>query len=137
MRHQLDDPKSLREIIARVNSIRAQNPALQSDHSLRFHNTDNDQLLCYSKSTPDGANIIVTVVNLDPHHMHSGWVTLDLDALKVDSASKFQMHDLLTDARYLWQGPRNYVELRPDVVPAHVFRLRKRIRTETDFEYFL
>jgi len=49
----------------------------------------------------------------------------------------FQMHDLLTNARYLWHGARNYVQLNPDTVPAQIFRVRHRLRHEQDFDYFL
>ena len=49
----------------------------------------------------------------------------------------FQVHDLLGDSRFLWTGPRNYVELNPTALPAHVFRIRRKIRTEHDFDYFL
>src|SRR5215204_4262100 len=73
IRHwDLDRPDSLREFIGRVNRIRRENPALQSDWSLRFHHVANDQIVCYSKRTADGANVIVVVVNLSPSHRHSG-----------------------------------------------------------------
>ncbi len=128
---------SLREFITRVNRIRRENPALQSNEGLRFHDVNNEQLICYSKSTEDGTNEILVVVNLDPHYTHVGWVQLDLDALGLDREHPYQVHDLLTDARYLWHGPRNYVELNPNAVPAHIFRVRHRIRTERDFDYYL
>jgi starch synthase (maltosyl-transferring) len=120
-----------------VNRIRRENPALQNDWRLQFHPTDNEDLLCYSKSTEDRTNVILVVVNLNPHHMHTGWLDLGLEHLGVDAERPFQMHDLLSDARYLWHGPRNYVELNPHVVPAHIFRVRRRIRSEHDFEYYL
>ena len=44
---------------------------------------------------------------------------------------------MLTDARYLWHGPRNFVQLDPERTPAHLFVLRRRVRTERDFDYFL
>jgi starch synthase (maltosyl-transferring) len=128
---------SLREFIARVNRIRRENPALQSNEGLRFHTMDNEQLICYSKRTEDRTNEILVVVNLNPHYTHSGWVELDLDALGLDPEHPYQVHDLLTDARYLWDGARNYVELNSQSVPAHIFRVRHRIRTERDFEYYL
>jgi starch synthase (maltosyl-transferring) len=128
---------SLKDFIARVNRIRRENPALHRDWSLRFHAIDNEQLICYSKHTEDLSNIIVVVVNLDPHHKHSGWVELPLGTVGIDPQQPFQVHDLLGDARYLWHGPRNYVELDPRVVPAHIFRLRRRVRTERDFDYFM
>jgi starch synthase (maltosyl-transferring) len=130
-------PDSLRDFIARVNRIRRENPALQEDWTLRFHPIDNDQLICYSKQTEDLSNIIVIVVNLDPHHKHSGWVEFPLQTLGVDLQQAFQVHDLLSEARHLWHGNRNYVELDPQVVPAHIFRLRRRVRTERDFDYFM
>jgi len=80
---------------------------------------------------------MLVVVTLDPHHPQSGWVELPLDALGLDAREPFQVHDLLSDARYLWNGPRSYVALDPAVVPAHVFHLRRRLRTERDFDYFL
>jgi starch synthase (maltosyl-transferring) len=133
----LDHPESLREFISRVNRIRKENPALHSDWSLRFHLVDNEQIICYSKRTEDLRNVILTVVNLDFHHTHSGWVELPLDALGLKPEQPYQVHDLLTDAHYVWQGTRNYVALDPQSVPAHIFRIRHRTRTEQDFDYFM
>ncbi|HVO96404.1 MAG TPA: alpha-1,4-glucan--maltose-1-phosphate maltosyltransferase [Terriglobales bacterium] len=130
------NPDSLRELITRINRIRRENPALRSDRSRYFHNVDNEQIIAYSKQTEDSANIILAVVNLDPHHRQSGWLDLDLDRLQLGARDSFQAHDLLTGARFLWQGRRNYVELNPQVAPAHIFRLRRRVRREQDFDYF-
>jgi starch synthase (maltosyl-transferring) len=138
IRHwDIDNPDSLRSLIARVNHIRRENPALQDDWSLRFHPVDNDQLIVYSKATEDLSNVIVVVVNLDPHHIQSGWVDLPMDAFQLDPRQPYQVHDLLTDARYFWHGSHNYVELNPQAMPAHIFRLRRLVRTERDFDYFL
>lgn len=128
---------SLRDFITRVNRIRRENPALQSDWSLRFHPADNEQLICYSKHDVGLSNIIVVVVNLDPHHTHAGWVELPLSDLGLEPRHPYQVHELLSDARYLWQGPRNYVELNPHIVPAHIFHVRRRVRTEREFDYFM
>ncbi len=135
LRHwNLDDEASLRSLIKRLNRIRRENPALQSDASLAFHEIDNEQLIAYSKSTPDRANIVITVVNLDPHYTHTGWLELDTQALGLEPGTPYQMHDLLTDVRYLWQGSRNFVHLEPGM--AHVFSVRRRVHTEHDFDYF-
>jgi starch synthase (maltosyl-transferring) len=137
IRHwQLDSPHSIAPVIARVNRIRRENPALQQDWTLRFHPVDNDELIAYSKTSPDRQNVIVTVVNLDPHHRHGGWVTLDLAALGLEADTPYQLHDLLTGERYIWHGARNYVELDPHVMPAHIFVVRRRVRSEQDFEYY-
>jgi starch synthase (maltosyl-transferring) len=133
----LDRNDSLRHIIRRLNGIRRENPALQSDWSLRFHSVDNEQLICYTKAFDDLSNIVLVVVNLDPHHTHSGWLELPLADLGIDEGRPYQVHDLLTDARYLWNGARNYVELNPQEMPGHIFRLRRHVRTERDFDYFM
>jgi starch synthase (maltosyl-transferring) len=138
LRHwDLERADSLRAYIAAFNRIRRENPALHADASLRFLPTDNEQLIAYAKQTPDGANQIVCVVNLSPHHAHGGWVELDLASLGIEPDRPYQMHDLLSGARYLWNGPRNFVQLDPQRSPAHVFRVRRRLHREQDFDYFL
>jgi starch synthase (maltosyl-transferring) len=97
--------------------------------------TDNDQLIAYTKATADLSNALLMVVNLDPHHRQSGWVDLDLEKLKLDAHMAYQVHDLLTDARYLWHGRRNYIEL--DAGMGHIFAVRRRVRDERDFDYFV
>jgi starch synthase (maltosyl-transferring) len=128
---------SLQDIISRINRIRKENAALQSNHNLRFHGTDNPMLICYSKTTDDLTNVIVVIVNLDSFHRQTGWVDLDLTALGLEADHQFQVHDLLGEGRYLWQGSRNYVELTPESLPAHILRVRRWIRTERDFDYYL
>jgi starch synthase (maltosyl-transferring) len=135
-RWEIDRPDSLAPFIARVNAARRDNPALQRDSGLAFIATDNDELIAYAKSADDGDAVLV-VVNLDPHHVQSGWVTLDLAALAIDPDRPYQMHDLLSGARFLWSGARNFVQLDPARSPAHLFRVRRRVRTERDFDYFL
>ena len=136
-RWDLDDPWSLRPLLTRLNSIRRENPALQRDRGLRFHGTDNPSLICFSKATDDKENVVLVTVNLDPSRRQTGWVELDLEELGLAVDQPFQVHDELSDARYLWQGRRNYVELDPAAFPAHIFRIRRRVLTERDFDYYL
>ena len=133
----LDQPDSLRELIGRVNRIRHENPAFHANHNLRFHEVDNEQIIAYSKTSEDGTNEVLVVVNLDPHYKQSGFITLPLEDLGLDPRQPYQAHDLLTDARYLWHGARNYVELNPQTIPAHIFVIRRKVRTEHDFDYYL
>jgi starch synthase (maltosyl-transferring) len=140
LRHwTLQQPDSLWSLIARMNRIRRENTALQSDTGLHFCKIENDQLIAYLKTDAGSSNAILTVVNLDPHHPQSGWVDLDLDvgALQFDPDQPYQVHDLLSDQRYIWHGRKNYVLLDPQRAPAHVFRLRRRVRSERDFDYYL
>ena len=128
---------SLKDLISRINRIRKQNAALQSNRNLRFHGIDNPMLICYSKTTDDLSNVIVVIVNLDAFHRQTGWVQLDLTALGLEADHAFQVHDLLGEGRYLWQGSRNYVELTPESLPAHILHVRRWVRTERDFDYYL
>jgi len=123
-------PESLVGLITQLNQIRRENAALQGNLSLKFHATDNPQLICYSKKTEGkaeggkaGDNTILTIVNLDPVYDQSGWTDLDLTELGVSPGTDFEVEDLLTGARFTWRDRRNFVLLRPDLQPAHVLRL--------------
>jgi starch synthase (maltosyl-transferring) len=128
---------SLRHVISRLNRIRRAHPALADNRSLRFHRTDNDVVLCYSKRTADRADIVLVVVNLDPHHTHTAWLELDLAELGLKPDEPYQAHDLLGDARFLWRGARSFVSLSPEEMPAHILEIRRFVRSENQFEYFL
>jgi starch synthase (maltosyl-transferring) len=128
----LSRPDSLRQLVGRVNRIRRENPALHDDWRLRFYPTDNEQILCHAKTTADLSNVIVVVVNLDPFHTQSGWVDLDLHELGIEADHPYEVCDLISDARYFWHGPHNYVELNPQTVPAHILQVRHRVRNERD-----
>ncbi|HVV74578.1 MAG TPA: alpha-1,4-glucan--maltose-1-phosphate maltosyltransferase [Mycobacteriales bacterium] len=129
--YDLDSATSLAPFLSSLNEIRRQQIALQYDRTLRFHHTDSDVVMAYSKTVPArqqpvdgpaGAPVLV-VVNLDDKYRQSAWIDLDLSAIGVADGAAYDVHDLLTGARYTWRGPRNFVILDPDVTPAHVFRI--------------
>jgi starch synthase (maltosyl-transferring) len=132
-----DAKGNIRPVIERVNRIRRENPAMQSTRNIELYAIDNEAMLCYGKTLPDKSDIIVTVVNLDPHHKQAGRVTLPLGRLDIDPHRPYLAHDLMTDDKYIWQGESNYIELDPRVMPGHILRIRKRLRRETDFDYFM
>ncbi|OGP94071.1 MAG: alpha-amlyase [Deltaproteobacteria bacterium RBG_16_47_11] len=132
-----EKPGNLRDFIARVNRIRKENPALQATWNLRFYEVDNEALLFYGKATEDLSNMIMVVVNLDPFHIQSGWVRVPIHEWGIDPDQPYLVHDLLSDDKYIWQGEKNYVELNPQVLPGNILRVRKRLRREMDFDYFL
>jgi starch synthase (maltosyl-transferring) len=132
-----DKAGNLRDFITRVNQIRKENPALHSTWNLTFYRVDNDSLLFYGKATADLSNLILTVVNLDPFHAQSGWVRVPVDRLGIDSTQPYLVHDLLSEEKYIWQGEKNFVEVNPQVLPAKIFRVRKRLKREMDFDYFM
>ena len=134
----LNSPWSLRHVIARVNAIRKENPALHQTRNLRFFEVDNPNIICYGKATPDLKNLIITVVNLDPFHPQTGWVKLPVETLRLNTSQdgSYQVHDLLSDERYIWTGASNFVILDPSTKPAHIFKVRRKVRTENDFETY-
>src|SRR6184192_2545460 len=120
-----DVPGNIKEFIARLNTIRRQNRALQFYDNLRFYNADNGAILFYGKTTPARENIIFVVVNLDPFRRQNSMIDVPTELFGQNEGEPYQVHDLLDDSRYTWYGRRNYVELDPATRPAHIFRLRR------------
>lgn len=131
----LDDPISIKDYLKRLNDIRKEHPALQNNRSIRFFDISNEQMLAFSKMDKDSDDVVLVVVNLDPLCAQSGQLTLPLKEFGVEQ--QFQVHDLISNRRYTWTGATNLVTLDPALSPAYVFVLRKRLRSEKDFDYFL
>ncbi|HMQ31309.1 MAG TPA: alpha-amylase family glycosyl hydrolase, partial [Chloroflexaceae bacterium] len=129
IRHwNLNAPGNISWFIGALNQIRRQNPALQTNEGLRFHRVDidyheNDQLIAYSKATPDGSNLILIVVNLDPLNTQRGWV--QVPAAEWGLGDQYEVTDLLSGARFTWGGEFNYVELDPAGMPVHILRVER------------
>jgi starch synthase (maltosyl-transferring) len=116
-------PGNIKDHVSRLNKIRRENPALQEYRNLRFLDSDDDNILCYGKTSADGANRIVVAVNLDPFEPHEARLTLPLEAFDIQAGERFGAHELLTDARYLWKGAVQAVRLDPRRSPAAIFRI--------------
>ncbi|CRX38224.1 alpha-1,4-glucan--maltose-1-phosphate maltosyltransferase [Estrella lausannensis] len=127
---------TISETIEIVNRIRKENPALQATGNLEFYATDNDYLLAYGKQGPQGESLLI-VVNLDHYHTQSGYVTLPLMHLGIQEKEPYLVDDLLSGERYIWEGERNYIQLSPHLVPAHIFRIRPKMLRENNFDYFI
>jgi starch synthase (maltosyl-transferring) len=122
---RLDDERSLAPLLTRLNTIRREQVALQYLRTLRFHQTDNDQILCFSKSDPDGVgDPVLVVVNLDAANRQMGFVDVDLKPIGLPYGSSYDVIDMLGDATFHWQGNRNFVDLTPGHTAAHVFVVR-------------
>ncbi|MER5479142.1 alpha-glucosidase C-terminal domain-containing protein, partial [Streptomyces sp. NPDC002734] len=113
--------RSIAPLLAELNGIRRRHPALQRLRNLRFHPTDNDAVIAYSKS--EGDDTVLVVANLDPHHAQEATVRLDLARLGVDPHGSVPVRDELTGETYHWSGA-DYVRLEPGVRPAHVFHVQ-------------
>ncbi len=121
-----DAPGNIKDWLTRLNQIRRQNRALQFYDNLRFHQADNGSILFYSKMTAARDNIILVAVNLDPHRKNNSFVDVPIDQFGGMEDATYEVQDLLSDARYTWSGRRNYVELDPEIQPAHILRVRRR-----------
>jgi starch synthase (maltosyl-transferring) len=130
-------PRHMRELIARVNHIRRDNPALQSTWNVRFCSTDSDEVIAYLKVDQDGGNLLLIVVSLDPFSPRSAQVSLPLAELGITAGHPFLVHELLTDTHGIWHQQHNRVELDPQQLPVRIYRLRRRLRREQDFDYFM
>lgn len=118
-------PGNIKEFIARINSIRRRNPALQHLSNLRFLDTDNEQIIFYAKATPDGSNVILTAVNLDPFHPQICTAFVPPEVVGAAPGQSYRVTDLLTNATYTW-SERNYVRLDPFMEPAHILKVDTR-----------
>lgn len=116
-------PGSLIPLITQLNQIRRAHPALQQNDTLRFHATDNPQIICYSKSNADFSDTLLVLVNMDVVNPQAGWTDLDLGALNLAPGESFMVEDLLSGEQYMWQDRRNFVALTPGTKPAHILRI--------------
>jgi starch synthase (maltosyl-transferring) len=116
--------ESLKSLITIVNGIRHEHPALQRDWGLRFHRTDNPELLAYSKRSGDGSDLVMVVVNLDAASMQHGFVQLPIADWGIDATGTVEVHDLLSGERYFWRGEWNYVRLDPQLRVAHILHVQ-------------
>jgi starch synthase (maltosyl-transferring) len=121
-------PGNIKELVARVNEIRRQERALQSDWTLRFHATDNPEIIAYSKTGPD-SSVVFTIVNVDPHHMQHGYVQVPDEVLRpagIAPEQGYAARDLLDDVQYHWRGQWNYVRFDPEVRQGHILKFDGR-----------
>lgn len=132
-----DREGNLKELIARVNRVRRENPALQRTDTILFLDTDSEYVLGYLKWSPDWENVLVIVVNLDPFHYRETSLRLPLGDLGLSREGPYMLHDLLGDEKYVWTGEWNRIGLDPHIIPARIMRLHLRMHREQDFDYFM
>lgn len=130
-------PGNIKEFITRLNRIRRENRALQEYANLRFYPADNENILFYGKMTDARDNIILVVINLDPWTQHNSFIHVPVSDFGWMEGEMYQVHDLLSEERYLWHGSRNYITLPPESCPVHIFRVRRWVSREQDFDYYV
>lgn len=122
-----DADGNIKPWITALNHARIENRALQENRNLLFHKAENDQILFYSKITGGRDNIILVAVSLDPFAPQSAWLDVPVELFGWSDGESYEVHDLLSGGRFLWTGRRNYVALDPQIRPAHVFKVRRRV----------
>jgi starch synthase (maltosyl-transferring) len=115
----------MRKLMALVNRIRRENPALQTTWNIHFAETHNDRLLCYGKTDDERQNRIFVAVNLDSEYTQGGWVKLPLHEMGISPERGYNMTDLLTGQRSTWGGDWNWVELNPHIFPVRIFKVEQ------------
>jgi starch synthase (maltosyl-transferring) len=125
-RRDWSSPDSLAPFLTRLNEIRRAHPAFQRLRGLRFHHSNTDQVLAYSRRSADGSDTMLVVVNLDPVNVHEDTLWLDLDALGLSWTEPYEAHDELSGLTFTWQGADPYVRLDPADAPGHVLHLRAK-----------
>jgi starch synthase (maltosyl-transferring) len=116
---------NIKDWITRLNRIRKQNRALQLYTNLRFYHAENDAILFYGKMTAARDNIILVVVNLDPRRKQNSFVDVPIEQFGQMESDDYRVEDLLSGTNYTWRGRRNYVEIDPNIQPAHIFLVRR------------
>ncbi|QJT09345.1 alpha-1,4-glucan--maltose-1-phosphate maltosyltransferase [Oceanidesulfovibrio marinus] len=137
----LEQSGTLWPFLTLVNRIRRENPALQQTWNLRFLPTDNDFVIFFAKESSEkaepGSEVILVAVNLDPHNPQTATLTLPLEEYGIDESQTYMVHDLLGDDKFVWQGRHNRLDFDPRQLPARIFRLKRKLKRETDFDYFM
>jgi len=128
---------NIRDFISRINKIRKENSSLQDTYNLRFCRAENDFIIFYLKIDSDLSSIILVAVNLDPYNVQSARVQVPIWDLGIPSDQPYLLHDLLSDEKHIWQGEYGYVSLNPWVMPAAIYRLKRFVKRESDFDYFI
>jgi len=117
---------TLTPYITKLNAMRREHPALQTLRTLRFHASDNENVVVFSKT--EGSDRIVVVCTVDPHESQSTWIHLDLEALGLPRGARLEATDLVSGRVWQWE-PDVWVHLDPRFDVAHIVAIRERNET--------
>jgi len=118
-------PGNIKPLIAKLNRIRKENPALQNFRNILFCEVNNPNIVFYCRWDDDVKNVILVAVNVNPFQTHEAWVKVPVARFGLGVDQSYRVKDLLTDVTYFWKGETNYVRLDPWVQPAHILLLER------------
>lgn len=110
----MNAPGNIVDEITRLNRIRRSHAALQSHLGIRFLEVNNEQILFYSRYSPERDSIVLVAVSLDPHHRQGGRLALPLEDWGLPEHAAVPLHDLFDDHRFRLHGRYHHVELTPE-----------------------
>jgi starch synthase (maltosyl-transferring) len=113
---------TLAPFITKLNSIRAEHPALQQLRNITFHRTDSDAVLCYSKR--QGDDIVIVLVTVDPAIPRESGVHFTMPELGMGWQDTFSVVDELSGESFNLQE-HNTFTLDPHSRCGYVFTIRK------------
>jgi len=128
---------NLVELISIVNGIRKSYKAFQTTWNIEFVETENDSLIAFIKYVEGEEGNFLVVINLDYCNIQRGMVHVPFNRLQIPADGTFMVEDLLTNNKYFWKGDRNFVELNPQILPAHIFRMSTHVVKENNFDYYI
>jgi starch synthase (maltosyl-transferring) len=131
-----DRPGNLTDYVTTINRIRRENPALHELENLAFYEADNEHVLFYGKSTFDGRNTVLVVVNLNPFQVQEAQLNIPIASLGINPDETYQLHNLISDQRDLVKGNSYSIRLDPQVEPAAIYAVRRWTHREQEFDYF-
>jgi starch synthase (maltosyl-transferring) len=109
-----DRPGNIIAEITRLNQLRRQHPALQSHLGLRFHHVDNDRILFFTKTAPEGDSTVLVAISLDPHARQAGTLELPLWEWGLQETDAIALRELYGDQPFSLRGMRQHIELTPE-----------------------
>jgi len=118
-----DRPGNIKRDIAILNRFRRENPALHELTNLRFLDCADPNILAYAKATPDHRNIVIVVVNLDPHAVHGGEIMLPLAEWGRPVEQEFLVEEAFTGRIAAWRGNRQHLIVDPQTDPVLLYRV--------------
>lgn len=99
--------------IVLLNRLRRAHPALQTHLNTRFYAAHNENILYYGKPAPDGSDIILVAISLDPFNPQEANFEVPLWEFGLPDHGSVIVEDLANSHRFHWHGKNQHIRLDP------------------------